>query len=107
MPLAAEIRARAGDTGDVGSYHLLFPSLVHYLGRPIEEIGSVEHAQSFFAPERSAWAIMSDDRYRDLSAVIPGLCVVDRRPLFEAKLSDLISRQPPDDVLLVSNRCEP
>jgi 4-amino-4-deoxy-L-arabinose transferase-like glycosyltransferase len=107
MPLAAEIRERAGDTGHVGAYHLLFPSLVYYLGRPIEEIGSVEHAQAFFAPDRSSWVIMSDDSYRELSAVIPGLCVVDRRPLFEAKLSDLISRRPASDVLLVTNRCGP
>jgi hypothetical protein len=50
---------------------------------------------------------MSDQGYLELSAVIPGLCVVDRRPLFEAKLSDLLSRRPPPDVLLVSNRCGP
>lgn len=105
VPLAAEIRQRAGADGHVGAYHLLFPSLVHYLRRPIEEIAGVEQAQAFFAPDRSAWVIMSHESYRELSAVIPGLCVVDRRPLFEAKLSDLLSRRPPPDVLLVSNRC--
>jgi 4-amino-4-deoxy-L-arabinose transferase-like glycosyltransferase len=105
VPLAAEIRERAGTSGHVGAYHLLFPSLVHYLGRPIEEIGTVAHAQAFFFPDRPAWAIMSDGSYRELSAVIPGLCVVDRRPLFEAKLADLVSRRPPADVLLVTNRC--
>jgi len=105
VPLAAEIRRQAGDDGHVGAYHLLFPSLVHYIGRPIVELGSVEQARDFFAPERSAWVIMSADSHRDLSAAVPGLCVVDRRPLFEAKLSDLISRRPPNEVLLVTNRC--
>lgn len=105
VPLASQIRERAGTAGHVGAYHLLFPSLVHYLGRPIEEIGTVEHAQAFFFPDRAAWAIMNDAMYRQLAAVIPGLCVVDRRPLFEAKLSDLVSRRPPADVLLVTNRC--
>jgi 4-amino-4-deoxy-L-arabinose transferase-like glycosyltransferase len=107
VPLAAEIRNRAGDTGRVGAYHLLFPSLIHYLGRPIEEVGSVEHAEAFFAADGSAWVIMSDDSYRELSGVIPGLCVVDRRPLFEAKLGDLVSGKPAADVLLVANRCDP
>lgn len=106
VPLAAEIRERAGTDGHVGAYHLLFPSLVYYLGRPIEEIGSVEHAQAFFAPERPAWAIMSDERYTELRTIVPELCVVDRRPLFEAKLSDLVSREPAADVLLVTNRCD-
>ena len=106
VPLAAEIRERAGTDGRVGAYHLLFPSLIYYLGRPIEELGSVEQAQAFFAPERPAWAIMSDGSYTELVTIVPGLCVVDRRPLFEAKLSDLVSRQPAADVLLVTNRCD-
>ena len=105
VPLAAEIRRQAGEEGHVGAYHLLFPSLVHYIGRPIVELGSVGQAQVFLAPDRSAWVIMSADSYRDLSGAISGLCVVDRRPLFEAKLSDLISRRPPNEVLLVTNQC--
>lgn len=105
VPLAAEIRRQAGEDGHVGAYHLLFPSLVHYIGRPIVELGSVGQAQVFLAPDRSAWVIMSADSYRDLSGAISGLCVVDRRPLFEAKLSDLISRRPPNEVLLVTNQC--
>jgi 4-amino-4-deoxy-L-arabinose transferase-like glycosyltransferase len=105
VPLAAAIRSQAGDSGAVGAYHLLFPSLVHYLGRPVVELASVEQAQSFFSTHGSAWIIMSADSYRDLSGAISGLCVADRRPLFEAKLSDLISRQPPNEVLLVTNHC--
>jgi 4-amino-4-deoxy-L-arabinose transferase-like glycosyltransferase len=106
VPLAAEITRRAGPDGHVGAYHLMFPSLVYYAGRPIHEIGNEDEAQAFFAPERSAWVIMSDGNYRYLSSLIPGLCVVDRRPLFEARLRDLISGDPPEDVLLVTNDCE-
>lgn len=108
MPLAGVIRAHAGGDGPIGAYHLMFPSLVYYVGRPIEELGAPEQVAAFFAREsaRGSWVIMSQARYDELRASIPGLCVVDRRPLFEAKLSDLISQRPPDDVLLVGNRCE-
>ncbi len=105
VPLAAEIRQRAGDDGHVGAYHLMFPSLVYYVGRPIHEIAGPDEAGAFFAPDRAAWVIMGDESFRNLSATIPGLCEVTRRPLFEAKLSDLLSRQPPADVLLISNQC--
>lgn len=108
VPLAQAIRDQAGTDGHIGAYHLLFPSLVYYVGRPIEEFGYAEHAQEFFARETGAgsWMIMSESSYAELREVIPGLCVTDRRPLFEAKLSDLISQRPPADVLLVSNRCQ-
>jgi hypothetical protein len=105
VPLAAELRQRAGDDGHLGAYHLLLPSLVYYVGRPIEELGSVDQAAAFFAPGRRAWVITSDVRHAELSAASPGLCVVARHPLFEAKLSDLVAGQPADDVVLVTNVC--
>jgi hypothetical protein len=103
-PLAEVIGNRAGERGAVGAYHLLFPSLVYYLGRPVIELGNVEAARAFFA-DGPAWVIMSDAGFLELQATVGRLCVVERRPLFEAKLADLISGQPPADVLLVSNVC--
>ncbi len=107
MPMADVIRARAADTGHIGAYHMMFPSIVYYVGRPIEELADPAQVEAFFAREsdRGSWVIMGEDRYDQLRSTIPGLCVVDRRPLFEAKLSDLISQRPPADVLLVGNRC--
>lgn len=105
VPLAAEVRARAGADGRVGAHRLLFPSLIHYLGRPVEEVGDLEAARVFLAPDRPAWLILSADSYEQLRPSSPHLCVVARRPLLEAKLSDLLSREAPADVLLVSNRC--
>lgn len=104
-PLAESILARGGAGGRVGSYHMMFPSIVYYLGRPVAELPDVEAARAFFAPDQPAWAIMGADRFAELSAAIDGVCVVERRPLFEAKASDLLSRRPPADVLLVSNVC--
>ena len=104
-PLAATILAQGGTTGRVGSYHLMFPSIVHYVGRPVDELADPAEARAFFAPDAAAWAIMSEAGLAELQATIDGLCVVERRPLFEAKLSDLLSQRPPEDVLLVSNQC--
>jgi 4-amino-4-deoxy-L-arabinose transferase-like glycosyltransferase len=107
VPLAAVLAEQAGEHGRLGAYHLLFPSLVYYVGRPIHEIASVEEAQAFYAGAADgAWVIMSPDNYETLREAIPGLCIVDRRPLFEAKLGDIVSRQPASDVLLVTNRCQ-
>src|SRR5690606_24097391 len=93
--------------GHIGAYHMMFPSIVYYVGRPIEELADPAQVEAFFAREsdRGSWVIMGEDRYDQLRSIIPGLCVVDRRPLFEAKLSDLISQRPPGDVPLVGNRC--
>ena len=108
VPLAAVMAEQAGQSGRLAAYHLMFPSLVYYVGRPIHEIASVEEAQSFYAQSAvdGAWVIMSAESYDRLREAIPGLCVVDRRPLFEAKLGDIVSRQPASDVLLVTNRCQ-
>lgn len=107
-PLADVIRSRAGPDGHLGAYHLLFPSLVYYVGRPVEELASPEQVQEFFARPGSpgAWVIMSAGSYDELRTLVPGACVVDRRGLFEAKLSDLLAQRPPAEVLLVSNRCD-
>jgi 4-amino-4-deoxy-L-arabinose transferase-like glycosyltransferase len=108
VPLAAVIRDKAGADGHLAAYHLLFPSLVHYVGRPIEELGYPEQVQDLFsrAGQAGAWVVMSGGSYDTFREVIPGLCVADRRGLFEAKLSDLLARRPPSEVVLVTNRCE-
>ena len=66
-----------------------------------------QEAIAFFQDPRGAWALMSDGEFADLQARVPGLCVAGRRPRLDAKLSDLIDRTPPPDVLLVTNRCAP
>lgn len=104
-PLAATILEEGGASGRVGAYEVFFPSIVYYLGRPVVELPDIDAARAFFASDQPAWVLMRDGGYAELSAAIDGLCVVERRPLLEAKASDLLSGRPAADVLLVSNRC--
>jgi 4-amino-4-deoxy-L-arabinose transferase-like glycosyltransferase len=105
---AGVLRARSGPQANLGYYHLSLPSLSFYTGRPIQEIGTVEHAQAFFADPNGGWMIMSPESFDELRGAVPGICIVAARPMFDATASQLIHRQPPSDALVVSNRgCGP
>ncbi len=101
---AATIAARGAADDRVGSYHYMLPSLVFYSGRPVHEIDTIDQARAFYA-EPGAWAMMRPERYEELRAAVPGLCVADRRPVFEARVADLLDRTSPPQVFLVTNRC--
>ncbi|MEO7191144.1 MAG: glycosyltransferase family 39 protein [Vicinamibacterales bacterium] len=107
VPIAQLFAARAGASAQLGSYHLMLPSLVYYAGRPVRILDSEAQAVEFYADARGGWAMMSDTELRELQRVVPGLCVAARRPMFDAKLRDVLDRRPPADVLLVTNRCTP
>jgi len=103
-PIAAVMRERSGPLGNLGYYHLSLASLPHYAGRDIVEIGNVEHAKSFFYNANGAWVVMSPESYDELRRVISPICVAYRHPMLNSDLAHLLQRQPPDDVLLVTNR---
>ena len=104
---AALMRAQGGERGNFGYYHFSLPSLPHYVGRRVEELGDVENARSFFLNDHGAWVVMNEESFRELRTAIPTICVLARHPAFQAKVADLVAHRAPADVLLVSNRgCE-
>lgn len=106
VPLATLINERVPRTAELGDYKgALPPSLVFYVKRPVHRMGSAEHAASFFMSSNGSWAIVEEANYADLRAIVPNLCEIARYPVFEAKAKDLLSGQPPPDVILVTNRC--
>jgi 4-amino-4-deoxy-L-arabinose transferase-like glycosyltransferase len=108
VPLAAVINERVPRTGELGDYKgALPPSLVFYVNRPVHRMGSEEHAVSFFMSSNGSWALVEEVNYAELRALVPNLCEVARHPVFETKAKDLLSGQPPPDVILVTNRCGP
>lgn len=106
VPIAQLIAERAEPTAQLGSYHLLLPSLVFYAGRPVETLGLPEQARSFFFNDRGGWAIMGQQEFDELRGLVSGLCVADRRPFLDFRLSDVLAQRPPPNVLLVTNRCQ-
>lgn len=106
VPLAEVLAARARPSAEIGSYNLMLPSLVYYSGRPVRVLNSQAEALDFYRDPRGAWAIMGEDDFDQLRAQLTGICVAARRPLFDAKLRDVLDERPPADVLLVTNQCQ-
>jgi len=108
-PLVRTLHARAGADAKIGYFNMGLQSFVYYVDRgPIEEIGSFEQAEGFFADRREAWALMGQPEWDAVHAVVSHTCIVDHHPLsaFDAKFPDIVKRQPPIDVLLVKNHCD-
>lgn len=107
-PLARVIAERAVPDAKIGYYHMGLQSFVYYTDRGgVEEIGTLEHAEAFFKNSREAWALTGVEQWNLLQARLADVCIADRRRLsvFEAKLSDIVQRIPPEEVLLVKNHC--
>ena len=107
VPLAAVINQRVPATAELGDYKgALPPSLVFYVGRPVQRMGEIDHAVAFFMSSRGSWALVEDVNDDELRQRVPGLCEVARRPVFEAKVRDLVAGRPPSSIILVTNQCE-
>lgn len=106
VPLAQAITAHVPATAELGEYKgALPPSLVFYARRPVQRIGAIDHAAAFFGSSRGSWVLVEEGNYAELAARVPGLCEVARHPVFETKARNLISGEPPPNILLMTNRC--
>ena len=89
----------------VGAYGQVMPSLVYYLDRPIERVGSLDQAEAFFRAGPEAWITIRAPELPALQARVRGLCEAARHPAFEARAGDLIRGAPPEEIVLVTSRC--
>jgi hypothetical protein len=106
--LARVIAARASPDAQVGFCNVVLPSFVYYLGRPITELDCLAgpaHPVQFFTQYPETWIVTSDSDWEALRPLLPGACVAARRPLFDLRLENILTGQPPPDVLLVTNKC--
>jgi 4-amino-4-deoxy-L-arabinose transferase-like glycosyltransferase len=109
-PLARTLAMKAVPGAKFGYFNMGLQSFVYYSNRPaIEEIGVVPQAQSFFLDNRESWALMGEDEWTAVHALVPDTCIADQHPLsiIDAKIEDIVNRRPPAEVLLVKNRCAP
>jgi 4-amino-4-deoxy-L-arabinose transferase-like glycosyltransferase len=108
-PLVRALTQRAALDAKLGYFNMGLQSFVYYTNRGgVEEIGSLGQAEAFFYDKRESWALMGPGEWRAVRQLTSNLCVVDQHPLsiFDAKLSEIIARRPPEDVLLVKNHCD-
>jgi 4-amino-4-deoxy-L-arabinose transferase-like glycosyltransferase len=106
VPLAEAFRQRASQTVDLADFNgALPPSFVFYVDRSVQRVGDLDHAVAFFANPRGGWMLIGENDLGSITALVPGLCEVARRPFFEGKPRSLIAGQPPAGVVLVTNQC--
>ena len=106
-PMSETIRARAGRDAAILHYNVALPSMVFYLERHVEQI--FEDPSILFEKMRARkeyYVVLRAEEYENLGPEFPRpTCVIDRRPLFEVKLKNVLARESLPELLLVTNRC--
>ena len=97
-------RLRPGDV--VAHYQVALPSMVYYLGRHIDQYFDEEPFVAAMLSPRRTYAVLSQDDYDALRGQLASrTCVIERRPTFDVKLRNMLSREPPPELLLITNDC--
>ncbi len=108
VPLAQAIKARAGRDAAVLHYDVALPSMVFYLQRHVDQFFEdpgplIEKVRS--SPEY--YLVLREPDYEALRGELPArTCVIDRRPVFEMKLKNVLAGETLPDLVLVTNQCE-
>lgn len=102
-PLAAAA-ARRNPAAHVVQYRTPLPSMVWYLDKPVEEVIDLPVLQQRLARPGETLVLLKASDYAGVQSIAP-TCIVDRRPLLDVKLREIIGGTALPEMLLVSNRC--
>ena len=103
---ARALEGRLAPEDQVVTYDEALPSLVFYLRRRIDPYFDASEFVARFGTDRTVYAVLSADNYRDLAGQLPEpTCVLARRPTFDVKLKNMLAQHPLPELLLVTNRC--
>jgi len=100
--LAGTIRTQGSPKRSVGWVNVALPSLVYYVDTAVTALDGTRHAVEYFRMYGEPWVIMGEPEWVELQSKVPGLCVRDRRRLFDTRIADVIRGIPPPEVLLVA-----
>jgi hypothetical protein len=106
VPLSRIIEQRAGPADVVAHFDVALPSMVYYLRRHIA--GGLDEGAftQLLRSDRRVFAVLPADRYEALKATMGvETCVIGRHLTSDIRLRSLLERQPPPEVLLITNRC--
>jgi len=106
VPLSDVIRREAAPGDLVMHFDVALPSMVYYLQRHIDVTFDVERLHTAIRSDRTVFAVLPAHRYPQLQLEfgVP-TCEVARRPTGDIRLRNLLEFQPPDEVVLITNRC--
>lgn len=102
-PLSAAANQRNPEARVI-QYRIALPSMVWYLGRPVEEILDLPVLQERLAREGETLVLLKAGDYAAVQSLGP-TCVVDRRPLLDVKLREVLAGTALPEMLLISNKC--
>ena len=93
--------------GDVvANYQVALPSMVYYLRRHVDEYFDEQPFVDEILSNRRVYAILSQDDYDSLhDRLATRTCVIERRPTFDVRLQNILAREPPPQLLLITNDC--
>jgi len=105
--LAAVLKARAGAEDLIVTYNVALPSLVYYLRRHTDVFYDHGPVVELLRSGRPLFLMVSRDDYE--RAIKPDetvpLCQVSSQPTFDVKLKNVLSRERPPEILLLTNKC--
>ncbi|MDQ3169565.1 MAG: hypothetical protein M3Q55_05460, partial [Acidobacteriota bacterium] len=105
-PLSAAALTRS-PAAAVIQYRVALPSMVWYLGRPVEEVLDESVLQERLSRDVETLVLVEAATYQVVKDLSPTpTCIVDRRPLLDVKLRSVLDGTAMPEMLLVSNRCE-
>jgi 4-amino-4-deoxy-L-arabinose transferase-like glycosyltransferase len=100
------IRERAGSGAVVLHYKVAIPSMSFYLRGPYEGFLDADAFLARFSSAPEAYAVLASEDYNTLKPrMTPNVCEIDRRPFFDLKLRSVFAREPPPELVLITNRC--
>lgn len=105
-PLSEWLRAHTAPTTVVAHYKTILPSMAYYLGRPYTEVFDLQTMLKLVDANAPLYVLLRPGDFNELRAATSApMCVVDRRtlPLFDAKLKEVLSGNPPQIWLAAVN----
>jgi 4-amino-4-deoxy-L-arabinose transferase-like glycosyltransferase len=103
-PLSAVARQR-NPAAHVVQFRTPLPSMVWYLGKPIEEVYDLPVLQQRFAREGETLVLLKEGDYDEVRS-LGSTCIIARHPLLDVKPREIMAGTALPQMLLVSNRCE-
>jgi 4-amino-4-deoxy-L-arabinose transferase-like glycosyltransferase len=108
VPLSRVIERHAAPTDVVAHFDVALPSMVFYLQRHIDIWLDPEMFVQQMRSEKAVYAVLPANRYEELRERfgVP-TCILARHATSDVRLRSLLELEPPPEVLLVTNRCQP
>jgi len=104
--LSDALRSRLEPGDVVAVYREAVPSLVYYLRRHVNVYADAEPFQNAMAAPRRVYGVLRESDYMELrSRIARPTCVIERRPTFDVRLGNILRRDPPPELLLITNEC--